>query len=313
MGGSGVLAGWDASGWQGGVYSGGGGFSFALAKATEGYAWVDPAFERHLASIRAHGLVAGAYAFGCPELGPPEPQADFFVAVVRSVVSDLRGLLLALDLEVGRGPLAAWRDRFCDRVELLAGVPCWWYSYDSFLRTRALNTGGTRYPFWDAWPDANGSLPTYAFGRPRMQQWGLTTVPGIGGMVDANRFFGTIADLRALTVGGSVAPAPSTTPIRGDEMPLMIPRRSGGYDVFGVMPDGALRHALLTAPGAVEVPFDDPLPGRWASVFAARWSTDETHLEVFGFGWDGGAGGSVWKNDWDVSDGLWVGPTRLAG
>lgn len=198
MGGS-VLAGFDRSKWQSGVYPGGGGYSFAFAKATEGNGYKDPTYDRAIAEIRAAKLVPGAYHFARPDLGnSPEAEADWFLLVV----GDPRGMLLGLDLEAGDGNLAGLRDRFCDRVEKRAGGPCWWYSYDHFVRLHALNTAGTKYPYWAAWPDSNGELPTYNFGRPAMQQYGLGAVPGLGGQVDVNRFFGSLSELQALAVGG---------------------------------------------------------------------------------------------------------------
>jgi GH25 family lysozyme M1 (1,4-beta-N-acetylmuramidase) len=192
--------GYDLSKWQAGAYSGGGGFTFGLAKASEGNGYADPTYGRHLTAIKAHGLVPGAYHFARPDLGnSPEAEADWFLRVV----GDPRGLLLALDLEVGSGSLGGWRDRFCDRVQGRVGRPCWWYSYSNFVNTRGLNTAGADYPFWLAWPDANGALPRFSFGGVSMQQYGLTGVPGISGDVDANRFFGSLDQLRRLTVGGA--------------------------------------------------------------------------------------------------------------
>ncbi len=194
-----MLAGFDVSKWQGGAYSGGGSYSFGIAKASEGTRYRDSAYERHIAAIRASGVIPGAYHFAREDLNPnnPEHEADWFLVVV----GDPRGMLLVLDLEVGSGALAWWRDRFCERVHARCGQPCWWYSYHSFVGTHALNTSGTPYPFWLAWPNA-GPMPTYAFGAARMQQYGLTSVPGIGGSVDANRFFGSLGELRALAIGG---------------------------------------------------------------------------------------------------------------
>lgn len=199
MGGGSAPSGFDCSKYQGGVYAGGGGFSFGIAKATEGVGYVDSAFARHIAAIRAGGLVPGAYCFNRPDLGNrPEDEADFLL----QVVGDPRGMLLAPDLEVTfRGALTDYRARFLARIaQRLGGYQAPWYSYWSYIGTHALNTAQTTW-CWLAWPDSNGALPGLLV-PIRMQQYGLTSVPGLSGQVDANRFFGTIDDLRRLTVGG---------------------------------------------------------------------------------------------------------------
>jgi hypothetical protein len=49
-----------------------------------------------------------------------------------------------------------------------------------------------------------------------MQQWGVTPVPGLSGGVDANRYFGSLDQLRALAIGGMplVPPEPPPDPFR---------------------------------------------------------------------------------------------------
>jgi len=203
--------GFDVSQYQSGVYSGGGGFLFGLAKLTEGVGYKDPSADRHMAALLAQPIVPGGYHFARPDLNPGQSgayaEADWFWRVAISY-GGARGMLLADDQEVGIGPMGVWRDDFCGRLAWrLNGYAAGWYSYWSFIGTRALNYGAP-YWAWLAWPDANGALPSPNFAIS-MQQYGLTTVPGIAGQVDANRFFGSVAQLRALTVG---APAPDPTP-----------------------------------------------------------------------------------------------------
>lgn len=290
---SSVISGFDVSKWQPSVYAGGGGFAFGLAKATEGNGYADIMYTPHLAAIRAHGLIAGAYHFARPDLGnSPEAEADWFLAVV----GDPTGLLLALDLEAGGGNLQSWRDRFCDRVEQRAGKPCWWYSYDHFVRLHSLNTAGTPYPYWAAWPDSNGQLPTYNFGPPVMQQWGLTGVPGIGGQIDANRFFGSVADLGALTIGGGGAKGRKKMD-RDDwaafygalivivlrDPPLLDKNQPDGEDYYwadhtlAVGPRQAMREFLnaMKQQAAVPIPLE-PVPGPQGP--AGDGAVDDAHI-----------------------------------
>lgn len=121
-----------------------------------------------------------------------------------------------------------------------------------------------------------------------------------------------------MAAGGDVpvpAPVASVIPLGEQDMPLILKRANGDVDVVSAMPDGAWRHAVLVGGGpAIRVPWDDPLPGRWAGPpIYGDWNADESHLTMLGFGWSGGVGGSVWRLDWDAGDGQWVGPTRVAG
>ncbi len=304
MGGTDVLTGCDVSWWQGGALSAPDGMSFALAKATEGAGFKDPAYDRHMSAIRAHpDLVPGAYPFLRPDLGnSPESEAEWFWRVIEAGPGGAQGLLLPADLEVGSGPLLGHRDRFCARLQTLAaGAPVGWYSYSSFIRTHALNAPTSYWGFL-AWPDSNGPLPAVNF-QVVMQQYGLRSVPGIGGMVDANRFFGSLADLRALTVGGSVAP-PEDLALE-DVMPLTIERPDGsGEDQFAVMPDGKLHHVFFAADGS-DPKWDDDCPGEWAAVGKARWFGGV--LVVWAYGWAAGKGGSLWKVWWSPETGTWRG------
>ena len=202
-----VLLGSDYSAWQAGLYAGSD--AYVGMKASEGVGFQDPAFLRHMAAARARGAILGPYHFGRPDLGnSPEAEADWFARVVEAAGGPA-GMWPSLDLEVSGGPLAGWRDRFCDRLEARWAYTPWWYDYWNHIYTHALNTA-TPYKLWLAWPDANGAFPSgLNCGPVRMQQYGLKSVPGIVGQVDANRFFGDLAQLKALTVGGPAAASPA--------------------------------------------------------------------------------------------------------
>lgn len=273
------LEGFDVSQWQAGAYSGGG-FSFGFAKATESIGYQDPAWTRHIRAILAQPIVPGAYHFARPDLDPGTAgayaEADWFWRVV-TAVGGAKGMLLALDLEVGGGQLGQWRDDFCGRLAWrLGGYQPGWYSYWAFILSRGLNSAPP-YWSWLAWPDANGNLPSSSF-AVSMQQYGLTTVPGITGQVDANRFFGSVDQLRALTVGGA-RPAPPP-PIHGgsSDMSLALAARldGSGNDIFRIAPDGSVwvqGAAPPWTPGAwVQMP---ALPAPARSV-AATWNDADT-------------------------------------
>ena len=216
------VEGFDISNWQSGIYSGGGGFAFGVAKATEGIGFKDPSYDRHIAAIRASGIIPGAYHFCRPDLNPgnPEGEADWFL----QVIGNPAGMLLQCDSE-SNGGSADWCHRFLVRVLQQTGSYITFYSYLNWIQTRAIASISDigNFPLWFAWPTANGVMPTPApWGSVAIQQWGLTNVPGItSGGADADTFFGDAGQLGALTVGGSGS-------ILEDSLMGMISFRPGG-------------------------------------------------------------------------------------
>lgn len=218
-------SGFDVSMYQDGAYAGGGGFSFGFAKVTEGVGYKDPAADRHMAALLAQPppFVAGAYHFARPDLNPGTngayAEADWFWSVATSYRPGGAGLLLADDQEVGSGALGGWRDDFCGRLAWrLGGYQGGWYSYDAFVLANGLDYA-TNFWSWFAWPDANGPLPVLAFSIA-MQQYGLVSVPGVVGQVDANRFFGTVAQLARLAV--PLPPPPPSSASGGAMLSLLV-------------------------------------------------------------------------------------------
>jgi hypothetical protein len=200
-----ALTGFDVSNWQAGAYSGSGGFSFGIVKLTEGVGFKDPSADRHMAAILAQPIVPGGYHFARPDLNPGTTgaygEADWFWRVATSYGGAL-GMLLIDDAESAGGSLQ-WCTDFAGRLAWrLGGYSAWLYSYLVWLQSRGIIGSDllTLDPLFFAWPDANGPLPSDL--SVSMQQYGLVGVPGIAGSVDANRFFGDITQLRALTLGG---------------------------------------------------------------------------------------------------------------
>jgi lysozyme len=198
------LLGFDVSKWQGGAWNGSGDFTFGVVKLTEGVGYKDSAADRHMAAILAQPIVPGGYHFARPDLNPGTSgayaEADWFWAVASSYGGAI-GMLLAHDAESAGGS-ASWCQDFAGRLFWRSGgYNTIFYSFWAWMTSRGIVGSDVlaRSALWLAWPDANGALPGPAVS---MQQWGLTSVPGISGGVDANRFFGTLPQLEALTVGG---------------------------------------------------------------------------------------------------------------
>lgn len=290
-----VLTGSDLSAYQDGTYAGDD--DFVGLKTTEGVGFMDPGFPRHLVNVRARPQrpLIGPYHFARPDLGNrPEGEADWFATVVEAHGGPA-GMWPVLDLEVGSGSLWDWRDRFCARLEQRWSCLPWWYDYLHHIATHALNTP-TPYRLWFAWPDENGPLPVLNCGPIRMQQYGLKTVPGIVGQVDANRYFGDRASLRALTVGGSAAPAPlSPTSSGGDSSMVQI---TGA--------DGRTHRLIVGEPSDPDVPI--VLDGEGNRGGEVHWIAPSGGPGGF-LGWSGGDGSlGGWIAAGTLAASLWTWP-----
>ena len=110
-----------------------------------------------------------------------------------------------LDLETtgGLSPanLTQWTLDYLDRVKALTGRAPAIYGSSYFLRTALkANSKLAAYPLWIASWTSNAS-PSFPAGWSSWTFWQYTssaTVKGVPGRVDANRFNGTVSDLRGL-------------------------------------------------------------------------------------------------------------------
>jgi GH25 family lysozyme M1 (1,4-beta-N-acetylmuramidase) len=189
------------------------GIAFAIAKATEGTGYVDPAYRVNAAGMRAVGLLPGAYHWLVPTAGAA--QADHF----SRTIGDPTGMLVALDIEEA-GVTAADVDAFVARWrQLHSGHPVLMYgSRYNELGDSATSADG---PLWLADYGANpvGS-PASAYaarGGDASTKWGWGaafngwagaliwqfssngSVAGIAARVDLNACKAGADALRALT------------------------------------------------------------------------------------------------------------------
>ena len=184
------------------------GHSFVFHKATGGTTYVDPTFRRDWARAKAAGLMVGAYHYARPAGGARNAaaQARHFIAVVGTTRH--RGELPpVLDIETTGGlnpaQLIRWTRAFLTTVRRLTGRTPIVYSYPSFWRTAMAGTRAFRnYPLWGA---CYCSRPTTFGGAWKhwtfWQYSNHSSVRGIAGKSDMNRFNGTWAQLRRLASG----------------------------------------------------------------------------------------------------------------
>lgn len=271
----------------------GSGLAGGLGKASEGVGFEDRQWQRNQAALLSPGpLVGGSYHFLRPDLGnDPVAEADWYLARHDARCFEAATpWIFALDAESAGGSDPGCK-AFMARVQARTGYPCWFYSYSSWIRERGITPSAS--PLWLAWPDGNGPNPP-SFGWPviTMQQYGVRSVPGIEGNVDANRFFGDLDQLRALAGAGSHSgggPPVNPPPAWDGSYPMPDPPPAGtGVDVV-------YRGQIMPQDGAGRAP-------RWAD------APDGTDMGAAPIGAGVTVGRAAWDgaNWWDrIEPGTW--------
>ncbi|HXA65134.1 MAG TPA: GH25 family lysozyme [Bryobacteraceae bacterium] len=183
------------------------GVQFCFIKATEGARDVDVAFQRHWEAAGTARLIRGAYHFFRPQI-PVSAQAD----LLTSTIGELQpgDLPPALDLEGTAGwtgiPPASRASLALKMLEAMESslrvTPIVymspWFATEMLNSTAAL----ARFPIWIAqYTEAqspNVPKPWKAWTFWQHSQGGK--VPGISGLLDLDRFQGSLEDLKRLTL-----------------------------------------------------------------------------------------------------------------
>jgi len=188
------------------------GVAFAFAKATEGTSFTDPQFKANIAGMRAAGVVPGAYHFLRP--GSVIAQANLFT---RTAPADI---IHALDVEASDLDVAGWVARY---RTVYPTKPLLIYTGRDLWARAGGGNGSAFGPLWCAGylPNAyvpgtggltelaaqvgahRGGVPFGGWTAPTFLQFagrtGQLSVAGIPGSVDGDIFYGTQAELVALT------------------------------------------------------------------------------------------------------------------
>lgn len=198
------------------------GVQFCFIKATEGARDVDVAFQRHWDAAATAGLIRGAYHFFRPQI-PVSAQADLFTSTIGELQPG--DLPPALDLEGTAGwtgiPPASRASLALKMLEAMESslrvTPIVymspWFATEMLNSTAAL----VRFPIWIAQytqaQSPNVPKPWKAWTFWQHSQGG--TVPGISGLLDLDRFQGSLEDLKRLTLPAEQA----TEPREGNSSP----------------------------------------------------------------------------------------------
>jgi lysozyme len=181
------------------------GVSFAIAKATEGEAIVDSAFEANWRGMSQAGLARGAYHFFRPTRDPLKQAKSFVKTVGQLKAGDLPP---ALDVEVADGASA---------TVILDGIAVWVAHVEGALKAKPMIY--TRASFWKAQCDDSDRFAGYPLwiahyttaDEPRLpnawEGWTLWqhsekgSISGVKGPVDLNRSQDTLRQLAQAVIG----------------------------------------------------------------------------------------------------------------
>jgi GH25 family lysozyme M1 (1,4-beta-N-acetylmuramidase) len=219
-----VLEGCDVSNHQGAAIGwdrvAAAGIAFAWIKASEDPDFFDTVFPRNWFEARKAGLVTGAYHYARPDRVSPAASVTLFEKALQDVGGLRAGDLIALDLEEPHdkpGSFLVWAAEWLALAERVFGVKPVLYTAHWFAGPHGLENGALgSYPLWWA-AYTNAPATPVPMGWEKLTFWQYTStgrVPGIPGDVDLDRFFGTLADLRALgkPATAEAPPAPEPAP-----------------------------------------------------------------------------------------------------
>ena len=213
------LNGSDISSWQDDlVVSAMGTCDFVIVKATGGAGYKNECFRRHADETLAAGKLLGCYHYARDRgyEGSAEAEADHFISAFKPYIGKA---IPFLDWEadaLSLGP--SWAKTWLDRVKAKTGVTPGIYTSKSVLFSYDWTAVAKTYPLWVAqYPnyEETGFLSEpwtdgWDFGAwdsPLIFQYtGIGRIPGYGGHLDLDLFYGTRDDWRRLcAVAGASA------------------------------------------------------------------------------------------------------------
>lgn len=165
---------------------------FIIAKCCEGPAFIDHWLAYYASECARKNIALGTYAFARPSQGPPEPQADFYVALMNAL-GWTKDTPFVIDMEDEDFPVGAdagwWTLAFVRRVRALTGRKCLIYTYRYYITSRRLDQYPelAEYGLWLASVDGGlGAIPAPWTKAVVWQYDWYTPIAGVSGNVDAD-------------------------------------------------------------------------------------------------------------------------------
>ena len=185
------------------------GYEFVILKATEQTGFIDPTFEPRWKMALDAGLIVGSYHFLRCNYGGIN-QADHYLETIRPLLDTSPARLVACDVETTDGMTTQSRqtciNKWFGMVKCALGITPLCYSspycWQMITENMTLDCVGwvahwtpALAPSWpNGWP-VNKRL-FWQYGVYPKHAW-VAPVPGVSGECDVNRFYGSLADLRA--------------------------------------------------------------------------------------------------------------------
>jgi lysozyme len=222
-----MLLGVDISHWQDSINHQGvrdAGNAFLVAKLTEGSSNIDGNGLDNIAHSKRVGMFPGAYHFA--RGGDPVGEASHFLKNLK----DPNGVFVALDWEIAfKGNAPAWCLTWLRQVESALGIKPLIYMDQSRLNgndwSSVISNGNQ---LWLAKYDGSTDPPATTWRCMMKQFTDKGRVPGIGGNVDRDAYYGFAQDLQNLCVGGAtVSSAQSQSQSQGEPW-LALPTLTHG-------------------------------------------------------------------------------------
>ena len=204
----------DVSNWQAGLEVLKVPCDFVIAKATEGTTFKDAYMKTFIDAALKAGKPVGVYHFAIG--GDAVAEADYFLNYVKPYIGKA---MLILDWEgnaVSRG--VSWAKTWLDYVKAKTGITPVFYSYNNEVKAKDWSSVAKTYPLWNAGyfdkghemgytPDAPLIGGTGAWNKALMYQYTSEGVlPGWGGHLDLDVFYGSKADWQKYATGGKDEP-----------------------------------------------------------------------------------------------------------
>lgn len=287
-----VLWGIDVSSYQAGIdLTAMPSVDFVIVKASEGRGYRNPQLAVQVASAQAAGKAWGLYHFVSAGNTVEQEVANYLAAVAQ-----YRDFVPVLDFEPADRSRTDWAAQWLDQVEAALGVRPWLYC-DSSTASREWAGVKGRTPLWVARYPARpsttlGTLPDDGWSPPGWDvvAWQYTAdgrVPGWGGLLDLNVFYGDHARwqsycVRRVAAPPPPAPLPARTTVYGyascgcqaASLPMIEARlrEVGGIrrDLSGLITQGAYSTSVSASAGTHS----------GGGVWDVAWSTVDTDVKV---------------------------------
>ncbi|WP_265275217.1 glycoside hydrolase family 25 protein [Nostoc sp. KVJ3] len=191
------------------------GMTFAVVKATEGVAIKDSAFPNHWRTLKADGMIRGAYHFFHPHTSDPVQQAkEFLKTVGKFEPGDLPPVL---DIEVTDkvdnqtviNAAKQWLVEVEKELKQQTGrtIKPIIYTFPSFWQELGNPSDFASYPLFIAhYGTQQPSIPSPWQGKYLFHQYNgdISGVPGVSGRADLNYFNGSVQDLKCFAKSPSL-------------------------------------------------------------------------------------------------------------